>query len=175
MKLWHSIALMMLILLVVTTGSYAADNGLAVGYGFGFLNSGMRGIQIRDGNYDYLQIRYIREAPLFSHLNWVIEPYISYINRPKEGVDGGFSLLMKAYLDKEGKHGFYGVGGAGVQYTSMGYSGQGTHLLGSLECGFGYRWDKLFIEDRFVHYSNGGTAEPNRSLNSNVIYFGLYF
>ncbi|HVN95541.1 MAG TPA: acyloxyacyl hydrolase [Syntrophorhabdaceae bacterium] len=152
----------------------AQQDGLSIGYGFGTFNNDMRGVQIRDGNYDYGQMTFFHERRLFKRVNWTIEPFVSYINRPTEGVDGGVSIFAKAYVDEKKKHGLFATAGGGSLYTSMGYSGQGTHLWFILQGGLGYRWDKYFVEGRFKHYSNGDTATPNRSLNSSILFVGMY-
>ncbi len=159
---------------LIAQNGFAQENGISLGYGFGAFNRGMKGIQIRDGNYDYVQFAYFNERPLYKQLNYLIEPHVAYLNRPSEGADIGLSLSLKGYLDKE-KKGFFATAGVGAVYTTLGYSGQGTHLLGVLEGGIGYRWGRYFVESRFKHYSNGGTATPNRSMNSNVISVGMVF
>jgi hypothetical protein len=159
---------------LTTHNGFAQDNGVSIGYGFGALNRGMKGIQIRDGNYDYIQLTYLHEKPFYKRINYLIEPHIAYINRPSNGIDIGFSLSLKGYLNED-KKGFFGTVGVGTIYTTLGYSGQGTHLLGILQGGIGYKWKNYFIENRFKHYSNAGTAYPNRSINSNMISFGIIF
>jgi hypothetical protein len=52
---------------------------------------------------------------------------------------------------------------------------QGTHLLFILQAGIGFQWKKFFIENRFRHYSNSNTAQPNRSINANMIMVGMHF
>ncbi len=176
MRRWRFIVLQTGVLLVLIWALQChADNGLSVGYGFGFLNEGMRGIQTRDGNYDYLQVRYLYERSLSEKTNLALEPFVTYLNRPEDNLEGGVFLLLRAYPKGTGKEGFYLTGGGGPMYTGWAYSGQGSHLLFGLTAGVGYRWKQYFLEERFVHYSNGGTASPNRSLNSSVFSVGVYF
>lgn len=44
-----------------------------------------------------------------------------------------------------------------------------------MEGGIGYRYARFFIENRFRHYSNGGTTSPNRSVDADVLSVGVYF
>ncbi len=62
-----------------------------------------------------------------------------------------------------------------MAYTSIGFKEQGTHLLFILQGGVGYRYKSFFVEDRVRHYSNGGTARPNWSVNSNILSIGTNF
>ena len=164
-----------LVLFMTPIAGLSAENGILAGYGFGLFNKDHSGTNLHGGNYDYIQVAYLHERQLGGRVNWVLEPFVSYINRPDEGLDGGLSLYVKAYLDRERAQGFYATVGVGILYTSEGFREQGTHLLGCLQGGFGYRFGSWFIEDRFKHYSNGRTAHPNRSVHSNVVYFGIYF
>ncbi len=162
-------------LIVLPLHGFCGEDAIAAGYGFGLFNKDHSGTNIRDGNYDYVQIAYVHERQFKGMLNYVLEPFASYINRPNEGVDGGLSIYLKGYLNRDRRSGLYVTLGVGALYTSEKFREQGTHLLGCIQGGFGYRFGKWFIEDRFKHYSNGHTAYPNRSLHSNVLYIGAYF
>jgi hypothetical protein len=95
--------------------------------------------------------------------------------QPFQGIDVGFDLVLRWYPSNKARSGLFFDVGAGVAYTSIAFEEQGTHLLGILTGGIGFQYKSLFIEDRFRHYSNGGTASPNRSMNANIISVGMYF
>jgi hypothetical protein len=84
-------------------------------------------------------------------------------------------VLFRYYPFIERRGGLFLDIGAGAAYTSVAFHEQRTHLLGILIGGIGFRYNNFFVTDRLKHYSNGGTAAPNRSVNSNVISVGMYF
>ncbi|HAR97128.1 MAG TPA: hypothetical protein DCR97_14375 [Deltaproteobacteria bacterium] len=48
----------------------------------------------------------------------------------------------------------------GVAYTTIKFEEQGTHLLFLLEATLGFRYEGLFVENGFRHYSKAATASP---------------
>ena len=124
-KMKNLIFVLSCILVLFTTpiAGLSAENGILAGYGFGLFNKDHSGTNVQGGNYDYIQVAYLHERQLGGRVNWVLEPFVSYINRPDEGLDGGLSLYVKAYLDRERVQGFYATVGVGILYTSGGVPG----------------------------------------------------
>ena len=153
-----------------------AENGVSIGYGFGAWNGNGIGHIEQKKSYDYGTGSYFYEKPLTSALAFMIEPFVGSVSRPVAGADVGFSMYIKAYLPKlSPENRFYFTAGPRAAYTSVKFMEQGTHGLFVLQGGVGYRRGRLFIENRFHHYSNGGLATPNRSVNSNLVVIGCYF
>jgi hypothetical protein len=127
-------------------------------------------------SYNYATLSYLYEKPLTSKLAFVLEPFVSAVNRPDNGLDLGISLRLKAYVFELVKQSrLYVTGGAGAAYTTIHFKEQATHGLFILQGGTGIRVDPVFVEMLFHHYSNGGLARPNRSVNSSVVKVGYYF
>jgi hypothetical protein len=154
-----------------------SEHGLSVGYGLAaFMAEKHPGRVEGSSYYDFIRVTYLYEKPISGKkLALAIEPFASYVNRPTEGADGGFTLGIKYYPFRTGTGGFYVTGGPGIAYTSIGFKEQGTHLLFIVQGGFGYRYKDLFIENRISHWSNAHTADPNWSVNSNILSIGTYF
>jgi len=152
-----------------------AEHAFSVGYGFGIWNRGSIG-EAGKLPYDYVTFSYLYEKNITHRLAFVLEPFCNVINSPRSGIDVGLIGHLKTYLPELGpQERFYLAAGAGTAYTSMKFSGQGTHGLFVLQGTIGYRHGNFFVEDRFHHYSNGGLAAPNRSVNSNMVKIGYYF
>ncbi len=172
------IALLSVVCMGIPTGVPAFDQGVSVGYGLADLDYHKHVGRIQGGReYDFFQFTYLLERRFQTHqpLAVFLEPFAAYVNRPNEGVDAGFFTGFKYYLLNTEQHGFFFTAGTGLVYTTTGFKEQGTHLDFTLEAGIGYRYARFFVEDRFRHYSNGGTASPNRSVNANVLSVGVYF
>lgn len=153
-----------------------AENAISLGYGFGAWNGWGTGRIEQRAPYDYATLSYLYEKPLTSAIALVLEPFLGLVNRPVKGVDAGFDLYVKAYLAELSPHNrFYFTAGTGAAYTTVQFNEQGTHGLFILQGGIGYRSGRFFIENRFHHYSNGGLAVPNRSINSNLVIIGCYY
>jgi hypothetical protein len=167
---------LLLISLCPLTKGYAAEQGLSVGYGFAALNE-RTGTGIVEGGkyYDFFQFAYLYEMPFWSTVSAVIEPFAASINRPESGFDGGFDVLGRWYPCNVGASRLFVDLGAGIAYTTIKFEEQGTHLMGVLAGGIGLRYKQFFVEDRLRHYSNGGTASPNRSVDANIVSVGMYF
>jgi hypothetical protein len=164
------------LVLFLSARNCAGEQALTLGYGFAALNAHTSGGEIEGGKkYDFLHVSYLYENPRWKKASFIVEPFAAYIIRPTSGVDGGFDLLLRWYPFNTSHDGLFLNVGAGIAYTSIGFQEQGTHLLGVLAGGIGYRYKSFFIEDRFRHYSNGHTSYPNRSVNANIISVGMYF
>jgi len=168
----------MLIVVCAAAPAYAVEQAVTLGYGIAALNPDLHFGRIEGGrNYDFVQVTYLVERPCTDYrpLAVFIEPFASYVNRPDQGVDLGLFTGLKYCFYGDGQKGLFLTAGTGLVYTTEGFKEQGTHLDFTLEAGVGYRFGRFFIEDRLRHYSNGGTASPNRSVDANVLSVGLYF
>ena len=166
----------LLFIIFLSTGSDAGQQALSIGYGFAVLNNHQSTGHIEEGrNYDFVHATYLYEIPFHRKYSFIAEPFVAYINRPDPGVDAGFDLLLRWYPSDKGPTGLFFNLGAGTAYTSVSFHEQGTHLLGILVGGAGFRYRDYFVDTRFRHYSNGNTASPNRSVNALMISAGMYF
>ena len=153
----------------------AQSHSVSVGYGIGvFSNDKIIG-HIEEGRYDFINFAYQYERSLSQVLGLVVEPFASYTMNPKDGIDAGITLSLKYKFHKQESNGFFLTFGGGSAYTSINFKEQGTHFLFIIQSGVGYKWKNFFVENRIRHYSNGGTANPNRSINSNIIMVGMNF
>lgn len=157
-------------------GKCFSEDAVSFGYGLGAWNGTGTGHTENKKYYDYAVFSYIHEKPFNSVVALGLEPFLGVVNRPDNGLELGAKLYIKAYLPKlaAGKR-LYIVAGTGAAYTSIHFKEQGTHGLFILQGGIGYRQRDIFIEMLFHHYSNGGLANPNRSVNSNLIKVGYYY
>jgi len=171
--LW--ISLVIVLLLSVCYPVEAAEQALSVGYGFALGSSGHRPGRISEGNYNLVVASYSYEIPMSP--KWLITagPFLSYVMNPTEGVEAGANLELKVYPFSRDHSGFYITAGTGGAYSTLGFVEQGTHAFFILQGAAGYRYKNFFIEDRYRHYSNGGTAWPNQSINANIINIGMFF
>ena len=153
----------------------AAENAMSVGYGFGIASQSEPGF-IQDGHaYHYTTFSYLYEKPFTPAIALALGPYVNVVSEPQNGADGGLNLFLKAYLPEFSPHNrLYITVGTGGAYTSIRFPEQGTHGLFILQGGIGFRSGRFYVEDRFHHYSNGGLASPNRSVNSDLCKAGWY-
>jgi Lipid A 3-O-deacylase (PagL) len=175
MKNLLRVSLMIALLLLLCHPLQAAENALSVGYGFALFSSGHRTGHISEGNYNFTQVSYSYERPISQ--KWLIEagPFLAYDMNPTEGIDVGVNLNIKVYPFSRDRSGFFFTAGTGGAYSSIAFAEQGKHAFFILQGGIGYRYKSFFIEDRYRHYSNAGTAWPNQSINANIINLGMYF
>jgi hypothetical protein len=153
----------------------SGESAFTLGYGFGVGNGSGAG-RIENGlHYDFVQLSYVYERPLMKRLILGLEPFANIDNKPNSGLDIGGSLYFKSYLSRRATAGFFLTAGAGGAYTSIKFPEQGTHTPFILHGGVGYRHGRIFVENRFFHYSNGGLVRPNRSVNANIVRIGYYF
>ena len=167
--------LMIAVLLGLSHPLLASENALSVGYGFAMFSSGHRIGRISEGTYNFVQAAYSYERPLSQ--KWLIEagPFLAYDMNPTDGVDVGVNLGVKVYPFNSDHSGFFFTMGTGGAYSTIAFHEQGKHAFFILQGSIGYRYKNFFIEDRYRHYSNGGTAWPNQSINANIINIGMYF
>lgn len=149
---------------------------ISVGYGLGTFNKSSDLGHLHSGDYyDFVQIAYGYEKILSGKFNLLVEPFVAVVNRPQGGLDGGLTLNGRYYFGQANYTGLFVTAGFGGAYTSVSFKDQGTHGLFLLQCGIGYKWHRLFLEYRFKHYSNGGSARPNESVNSSIVNIGFAF
>jgi hypothetical protein len=154
----------------------AVNEGLMVGFGTAMFNPKHAEGKLEDGKYNFIQLAFVTEFPLYKKaLNLYLEPFISYVNRPNDGIEGGIGTGIKYFFSGQEYRGFYATAGTGLTYTSIKFNEQGNHGLFILSAGLGYRWKSFFLEDRFRHYSNAGLSRPNRSVHANILYLGMNF
>ena len=154
----------------------ADQQTISVGYGMGTLNNSSKLGHLDSGDYyDFAQITYGYEKTLKGKFNAVIEPYVAVVNRPSTGLDAGVAIGGRYYFGEKNHSGLFATISGGGVYTTIKFEDQGTHAMFVLQGGLGYKWDKLFVEGKFRHYSNGGLASPNRSVNATVVGVGYAF
>lgn len=177
--MWKRLFMIVGVVTVLGCPLYCAgdDNAITAGYGFGIFNLDADFGRLREdnGNYYFYQLAYAREKSLVKTLCLLVEPFVAYVNDPRSGLDAGMTLSLKYYFGKENKNSLFATLGTGAAYTTIKFEEQGTHFLFILQGGIGYRWNNYFIENRFRHYSNGGTERPNRSVNANIVNIGMHF
>lgn len=168
--------LLFLLLFLLPVPALAQTHGLSLGYGFGALNPHQEFGKVQDDrSYNFLYLSYLHEKSLFEKAFLVIEPFISYVHQPEDGLDLGFNLLFRYYLKVGEKFHLFGNLGVGAAYTSVDFKEQGAHFLFSPQVGIGFRWGSFFIENRLRHYSNAHLAEPNKAVNANLLLVGIFF
>ncbi|HVN23704.1 MAG TPA: acyloxyacyl hydrolase [Syntrophorhabdales bacterium] len=168
-------SLLIILLLSVWHPVEAADQAFSVGYGFGLGSSGHSLGRVSEGYYNFVVASYSYEKPISP--KWLITagPFLSYVTNPTDGMDVGINLELKVYPFSRDRSGFYITAGTGGAYSTLGFVEQGTHAFFILQGAAGYRYKNFFIEDRYRHYSNGGTSWPNQSINANIISIGMFF
>lgn len=174
MKKCFATLIVLLFFLLSPFCGHAGDNAISIGYGFGALNNELIG-KIDQGNYDFFQLTYMHERPWHKNFYLLIEPYVSYINRPTEGLDMAFGLSTRYYFKEVKQNSFFATLGIGALYSTLQYSEQAHHYFFLVQGGIGYRWNSFFIEDKFRHYSNGYTSDRNKAIHSNILSIGIFF
>lgn len=174
----------LLALLVLTVFSLLSLPGVAradqqtvsAGYGLGIFNNARQiGHLWYNDYYDFAHITYGYEKTLSGKFNLLVEPFAAIVNRPVSGVDVGFTVGGRYYFGEKNHRGFFATVSGGGAYTSIKFEEQGTHDLFILAGGAGYKWEKLFVDARFRHYSNGSLSHPNNSVNAVIMSVGYAF
>jgi hypothetical protein len=168
--------LLFFIVALVPPAASAVNEGMMVGFGTAMFNPKHAEGRLEGGKYNFVQIAYAKEFPLYKKsLNAYVEPSLTYVSRPNDGVEGGIGAGIRYFFGGQEYRGFYATAGTGLSYTSIKFKEQGNHGLFILAAGLGYRWKSFFLEDRFRHYSNAGLTRPNRSIHANILYLGMNF
>ena len=175
--------LILLCFLAAPAADLSAEQNISVGYGFGVANARLREGSLEDGRYyDFWQIAYSYEKAFWKdEKRWwkdialYVTPFVAYVTSPNDGFEGGAIIGTKWYFLNRGQTRVYFDVGAGGAYSSIDFDMQKSHLVFILTGALGLTYKSFFIEDRFRHYSNGGTGSPNRSVNANIVSIGMYF
>jgi hypothetical protein len=169
--------------LIAPVADLPAEQNISVGYGFGVANARLREGSLEDGRYyDFWQIAYSYEKALWKDekrwwkdIAFYVEPFAAYVTSPTDGFEGGASVGAKWYFVNRGQTRVYFGMGAGGAYSTIDFEMQSSRLVFMLTGALGLTYKSFFIEDRFRHYSNGGTGSPNRSINANIVSIGMSF
>ena len=82
--------LLFLMLVLLPVPAFGQTNALSLGYGFGVLNPHQEFGKVQDDrSYNFLYISYLHEKSLFEKAFLVIEPFLSYVHQPENGLDLG--------------------------------------------------------------------------------------
>ncbi len=114
------------------------------------------------------------------NVSLITEPFIAYVSRPTNGLSFGATELLRYYFIKHSSFGAFLNPGFGISYNTLKYPGQASKYLfvGELGIGVDFRISKkhsMFIEDRFIHMSNGFLRTPNGAVDSDFISVGFTF
>ncbi|MCD6318682.1 acyloxyacyl hydrolase [Candidatus Aerophobetes bacterium] len=114
-----------------------------------------------------------------SMLEFVAEPFIAGVISPDSNFETGCSLLLK-YGYKFGKFLPFINAGTGLQYTTQHTREEATQWCFQVQTGAGsyYFFEKdkaLSFEYRFRHFSNAGTKEPNKGVDTYGFYIGFSY
>ena len=128
----------------------SGESAFTLGYGFGIGNGSDIG-RIENGlHYDFAQPSYVYERAFTERLNLGLEPFVNIDNRPDWGA-GYRSGLCERQVSR-----------AGCAYAL--YSARRDRVPPRPD----------FCREQFLHYSNGGLALPNRSVNANILRIWYY-
>lgn len=109
-------------------------------------------------------------------LQFVLEPFVSFVTSPNNNAEFGNNFLIKiGILPETSKFQPYFKGGVGLLYMTQHIRDQGTQFNFNELAGIGmhYFFQKniaLTLEYRFRHLSNSGIKKPNHGINND---FGL--
>lgn len=169
------ILLFALLILLFPAPALAERNGMALGYGFGFLNPEQKFGHIEKGSYNFVHLTFFHLSRVVGRVDLVLEPFLAYVLEPEEGLDFGLNIWGRYNFPLRAGRNFYLQLGLGAVHTTVDLREQGTRSMFILQGGFGFQWKNFFLENRFRHYSNGGLVFPNRSVHANIISLGLNF
>ena len=114
-------------------------------------------------------------------LQFIIEPFVSYVFDPHNNVEVGNNFVFKLGLLPEGKT-FqpYVKGGVGLIYLTQHYRQQATQFNFTEFAGLGMHWFftknlALTVEYRFRHISNADIKSPNLGIETNIGLCGISY
>lgn len=114
-------------------------------------------------------------------MEFVLEPFASYIVDPRSDAEIGTNFLIKiGILPETSKIQPYFKGGVGMLYMTLHTVEQSTQFNFNEYAGLGvhyfFRKNMAFtLEYRFRHVSNAGIDSPNTGLNTNFAICGVSF
>lgn len=109
-----------------------------------------------------------------SLLQFVLEPFVSYVSSPDNNAEIGNNFLIKiGFLPETSKFQPYFKGGVGLIYMTQHTREQSTQFNFNEYAGVGahYFFRKniaLTLEYRFRHISNAGISRPNTGINTHL-------
>lgn len=114
------------------------------------------------------------------NLSLITEPFVAYVSRPTNGLSLGATELLRYYFVNHSNFGAFLNPGFGISYNTLEYPDQASKFLfvGEFGIGIDFKLDKnklIFIEDRFIHMSNGFLKTPNGAVDSDFISIGFAF
>jgi hypothetical protein len=114
-------------------------------------------------------------------LNFVVEPFASYVFSPHNNAEAGTNFLLKiGFLPETSNFQPYFKGGVGLIYISQHLREQSTQFNfnepAAVGAHFFFRKNlALTLEYRFRHLSNSGMKSPNHGVNTNFGLCGLSY
>lgn len=114
------------------------------------------------------------------NLSLITEPFVAYVSRPTDGLSIGATELLRYYFVNHSNFGAFINPGFGISYNTLEYPGQASKVLfvGEFGIGVDFRVSKktlMFVENRFIHMSNGFLKTPNGAVDSDFISVGFAF
>ena len=109
-------------------------------------------------------------------LRWLLEVQAgSTIHHPKRFLTSAGMLIRAQANPVSGMIG-YGLAGIGIIYSDFQVQGQELRLNFSPQLGIGMDIkNKVYLQIRWHHISNGGLYEDNTGVNHWVVHTGIYF
>ncbi len=112
-------------------------------------------------------------------LGLAIEGFLSYARQESENRYAiGVTPLAVYNFKQMGKMNLFADAGLGLAYTDLDPEKFGSEIVFTPQAGIGFRYalgnDRYFrLAYRFVHMSNGGWDEDNKSIDSNFLLLGI--
>ena len=130
--------------------------------------------------YDYYRIDIDFEHFIKSNISLITEPFVTYVSRPTDGLSIGVTELIRYYFVNHSSFGAFINPGFGASYNTLEYPGQASKFLfvGELGIGVDFKISNktiMFIEDRFIHMSNGFLKTPNGAVDSDFVSVGFAY
>ncbi|MFW8601749.1 acyloxyacyl hydrolase [Desulfobacterota bacterium M19] len=155
------------------------------GYGFTHTNLGRTKVWVDTAflalGYERVASREFGPSLLKGYYSVRVEVPVHYIIAPHNGWMTGVNFIgLWTLTDVSRKYKPYFLAGGGPVYIGPGIYGMSKHLNGNYMFGMGIDLDaglpeKIKLEYRFNHISNGGQKEPNVPLNSSRLLVGFSF
>jgi len=114
-------------------------------------------------------------------LQFVLEPFASYVAEPRNNAEIGNNFLIKiGFLPESAKLQPYFKGGLGLIYMTQHTREQGTQFnfneYGGIGAHYFFKKNIAFtVEYRFRHISNAGRKYPNHGINTNFGVCGISY
>jgi len=130
--------------------------------------------------YDYYRVDIDFEHFIRKDLSLITEPFATYVSRPTNGLSIGATELLRYYVVNHSSFGVFVNPGFGACYNTLEYPGQASKFLfvGELGVGVDFKVSNkttMFVENRFIHMSNGFLKTPNGAVDSDFISIGFSF